>query len=88
MKDAFLNNARKWGVGVCLILWCCVGYSAMAAPAVLIYAGFVIASSSEGFLSVGTWLATLCFIILVPLIACHFGRAFGLRYDKIPPQGL
>ncbi len=86
MKEAILNNARKWGVGVCLILWCCIGYAAIAAPAFLIFAAFALAGASDAVLRVGAWLGGACFVLLGPIIAYHFGRAFGLRYDKIPPQ--
>jgi hypothetical protein len=86
MKDAILNNARKWGVGVCLIVWCWVGYAAVAAPAILIFAAFILAGASDAVLRVGGWLSAACFVVFGPIIAYHFGRAFGLRYDKIPTR--
>jgi hypothetical protein len=81
MKSIILNFVRKWGVGVCLLLWCAVAYAAMATPGLLIFWGLIAIGVP---IPVVKWLLVAYCLIWVPLLAYYFGRAFGLRYDKIP----
>jgi hypothetical protein len=80
MKSTIFDLARKWGIGVCLLLWCWLTYIVMAMPAMLllllIYLGVP--------LLVLKVLIGVYVIVCVPLLAYQFGRAFGLRYEKIP----
>ncbi len=80
MKSTLLDLARKWGVGVCLLLWCWVTYAVMAVPAM-----FLLLLSYLGVpIPVLKVLIGVYVVACVPLLAYQFGRAFGLRYDKIP----
>ena len=82
MKDTIFDIARKWGVGVCLLLWCCLTYLAMAVPAALLLLLLEI-----GVPPIVVKFAVGIYAVLgVPLVAYEFGRAFGLRYDKITTQ--
>ena len=51
-----LNITRKWGVGVCLMLWCVLGAAATAAPALLIYGAFVLFDAPDSIMRYGRWL--------------------------------
>lgn len=86
-KGMIMNIARKWGVGVCLMLWCMLGAAAIAAPALLIYGALVLFDAPDSVMRYGRWLGSASWILLGPIIAYYFGKAFGLRYDKIPTEG-
>jgi hypothetical protein len=83
MKSTLLDWARKWGVGVCLLLWCWLTYVVMAVPAMLLLL-LSLAGMPQHVLEI---LIGAYAIICVPLLAYQFGRAFGLRYDKVPTSG-
>jgi len=82
MKSTLIDLARKWGVGVCLLLWCWLTYTVMSVPVMLLFLLL--------YLGVPTVVVKYLFgayaVICVPLLAYQFGRAFGLHYDKIPTQ--
>jgi hypothetical protein len=82
MITTIIDWARKWGVGVCLILWCYVAYVVMAGPAALLLLLSLIGVPA----SVVEILVGFYAVICIPILAYHFGRAFGLRYDKIPTK--
>ena len=82
MKSTLFDLVRKWGVGVCLLLWCWLAYALMAAPAGLLLILMPLGVPA----SVVEILAGAYGIICIPLLAYYFGRAFGLRYDKIPTK--
>ena len=82
MKSTLFDLARKWGVGVCLLLWCWLTYAVMSVPAVLI---LLLIYFGVSVLVVKILLGVYA-AICVPLLAYQFGRAFGLRYDKIPTK--
>jgi hypothetical protein len=80
MKSTLFDLARKWGVGVCLLLWCWLTYAVMGLPAVLL---LLLSHLGVPILAL-KFLIGAYVVICVPLLAYQFGRAFGLRYDKIP----
>jgi hypothetical protein len=82
MKTTILDLARKWGIGICLLLWCWLGYAVMAAPAMLLLLLLQLGVPSRVVMVLVGAYAIIC----IPLLAYHFGRAFGLRYDKIPTK--
>lgn len=81
MIAILLNLGRKWGVGVCLFLWCCIAYVVMGLPALL---GMAVLSELGVSAKVTKWAVGAYVVLFVPLLTYQFGRAFGLRYDKIP----
>ena len=80
MKSTLLDLARKWGVGVCLLLWCLLTYAVMAGPAMLLF----LLTHFGLPVQVLRVLVGAYVVVCFPLLAYHFGRAFGLRYDEIP----
>ena len=80
MKSALFDLARKWGVGVCLLLWCWLTYVVMGLPALLL----LLLSYLNVPPTVLKVLIGIYVVVCVPLLAYQFGRAFGLRYDRIP----
>jgi hypothetical protein len=80
MKSTLFDLARKWGVGVCLLLWCWLTYAVMAAPVILLFLLSYLGMPAV----VLKFMVGAYAVICIPLLAYHFGRAFGLHYDKIP----
>ncbi|HEY4415098.1 MAG TPA: hypothetical protein VGO57_05350 [Verrucomicrobiae bacterium] len=78
MKSTLFDLARKWGVGVCLLLWCWFTHALMCLAAVLLlllsYFGVPILVIK---ILIGAYV-----IVCVPLIAYRFGREFAAYHGK------
>ena len=68
MKSTLFDLARKWFVGVCLLLWCWLIYLLMGVPAILLLLLSYLGVPG----SVLTVLIGAYIVICVPLIAYHF----------------
>lgn len=75
MNTSFSNLIRKWGVGLCLVLWWGAGLIAMFAPVGLFM--MLMLPSVLTFLLIIPYCA-----LAVPLMAYRWGSAFGLPWEK------
>jgi hypothetical protein len=79
MKSTIVDLARKWWVGVCLLLWSWLTYAAICVPAMLIL--------FSGYLGVPLRLTEVLLVIYVvvcvPFVAYRVGREFVHQHEKI-----
>jgi hypothetical protein len=79
MKATIIDLARKWWVGVCLLLWSWLTYATIVLPAMLII--------TSGYLGVPLRLTEILvvfyLVVCVPFIAYRVGREFVHQHETI-----